>query len=467
MKMIKTLSKEERDFISREARKELSKRFYRDYLVMVHHGHYKILRHTDLVVQYLQRIADGEQLNLLIEMPPRHSKSMTVTETFPSFFLSKNPDKKVITAAYSDGLAKKFGRLNRNKFSEFSHLFGLGLADDSKSNTQWSINGKLGQMIATGIGGSITGEGADLMIIDDPIKNSKEARSKTIRDNIWAEWEATLSTRLQDNASLIIIQTRWHEDDLTGRMLSQSPRDFIRLRLPAIAEDEDDLLGREIGEPLAPELGYDEEWALQKEMEVGSKVWSSLYQQRPAPESGDIIQREWFNYYTVLPARLDRIVISWDMTFKSGKDKDYAVGQAWGIKGADKYLIDEIRGQFGFTQTLQAFKTFKAKHHEASAILVEDKANGPAIIDTLKREISGIIPVEPNGDKVQRLEAASPQIEAGNVYLPENAEFTKDYIEEMVAFPNAKHDDRVDATSQLLNWVERKPVAYASSQNIW
>src|SRR5699024_10636458 len=112
-------------------------------------------------------------------------------------------------------------------------------------------------------------------------------------------------------------------------------------------------------------------------------------------------------------------------------------------------------------------KTFKAKHHEASAILVEDKANGPAIIDTLKREISGIIPVEPNGDKVQRLEAASPQIEAGNVYLPENAEFTKDYIEEMVAFPNAKHDDRVDATSQLLNWVERKPVAYASSQNIW
>src|SRR5699024_3278618 len=161
----------------------------------------------------------------------------------------------------------------------------------------------------------------------------------------------------------------------------------------------------------------------------------------PALESGDIILREWVNYYTVLPARLDRIVIRWDMTFKSGKDKDYAVGQAWGIKGAHKYLIDEVRRQFGITHTMHAYKTVKAEHHEASAILVEDKAKGPAIIDTLKREISGIIPVEPNGDKVQRLEAASPQIEAGNVYLPENAEFTKDYIEEMVAFPNAKHDD--------------------------
>lgn len=203
-------------------------------------------------------------------------------------------------------------------------------------------------MISTGIGGSITGQGADLMIIDDPIKNMKEAMSQTIRDNIWDEWEATLSTRLHDGASVIVIMTRWHEDDLIGRLLARSPRKWVRLRLPAIAEDENDLLNRKIGEPLCPELGFDEKWAEDKKAEVGSRTWASLYQQRPAPAGGSIFKREWVKYYVrdeqmkrdwglsddviVLPIHFDKMAQSWDCTFKKTESSDFVAGQVWSRK---------------------------------------------------------------------------------------------------------------------------------------
>ncbi|MCG1009235.1 phage terminase large subunit [Salinicoccus sp. ID82-1] len=460
------LTKEQRQTVAAQAKAELSKRYYRDYIVTAHHGNYEHYPHTELICKYLQRIADGETLNIMIEMPPRHGKSMTVTETFPSFYLAKNPNKRAIAAAYSDNLAKKFGRLNRNKFNEFSHLFGLTIAEDKNAAGNWGIAKYTGGMIATGIGGSITGEGADLMLVDDPIKNNEEAQSVTIRNKIWDEWESTLSTRLHKGASIIAIQTRWHEDDFIGRLLERSPKKWIRLRLPAIAE-ENDLLERKVGEPLAAGLGYDEDWAIEKKKEVGSKVWASLYQQRPTPESGDVIKREWIQYYKALPARLDRILISWDMTFKDKKDSDYVVGQCWGQKGADKYLIDQVRAKMGFTDTLKAVRAFKNKHPKAREILVEDKANGTAIIDALKREISGIIPIEPIGSKIARTEAVAPQFEAGNVYIPEDAAYTGDYVEELAGFPNAKNDDMVDASSQALNRFEGKKKTRVSNVNVW
>lgn len=461
------LTNEQLEVVSRSAKRELSRRYYRDYLELVHYGSYDHYRHTELISKYLQRIAEGEQLRILIEMPPRHGKSMTVTETFPSYYLARNPDKRVIATAYSDSLAKKFGRLNRNKFNEFGSLFDLEMSFDKNAAGNWNVSKHTGGMIATGIGSSITGEGADLLIIDDPIKNNEEAQSITIRNKIWDEWESTLSTRLHDGASVIAIQTRWHEDDFIGRLLERSPHKWIRLRLPAIAEDDDDLIGRKPGEPLAPELGYGLEWAEEKKLEVGSKVWSSLYQQNPTPASGDVIKREWIQYYDVLPSRLDKIIISWDMTFKDKKESDYVVGQAWGQKGADKYLIDQLRAKMSFTETLKSVRAFKNKHEDAREVLVEDKANGTAIIDALKREISGIIPIEPIGSKIARLEAVAPQFEAGNIFIPKNAHFTGDFVEEVVGFPSAKNDDIPDATSQALNRLYSKKPARTSRHNIW
>ncbi len=465
-----TLSAEQIEALSHEAEKELARRNYRDYVEFVHHGHYSHFKHTELVCSVLQRIADGEQLSVLIEMPPRHGKSMTVTETFPSYYIGRNPNKRVIAAAYSDGLATKFGRLNRNKFNEFSNeLFEVQLSDSNAATKDWGIEGKRGGMIATGIGGSITGQGADLMIIDDPIKNMKEASSQTIRDNIWDEWEATLSTRLHDGASVIVIMTRWHEDDLIGRLLARSPRKWIRLRLPAIAEDEEDLLGRVIGEPLCPELGFDIQWAEDKKSEVGSRTWASLYQQRPSPAGGNIFKREWIKFYVrtpeqkrewglsdeilLLPTHFDKMAQSWDCTFKDSETSDFVAGGVWGRKKAQYFLFDIDHRRMGFAETMKAIRAMSDKWPNARSKYIEDKANGTAIIEMLKDEISGIVPVNPDGGKEARANAVSPLFEAGNVYLPHPnmCTWVEDLIEELVSFPNAAHDDLVDMTTQALN----------------
>ncbi|MGE7621706.1 phage terminase large subunit [Viridibacillus sp. NPDC096237] len=468
--MLKVEEIEPTDADLEEINMELARRCYRDYVEYVHHGHYTHFRHTELVCETLQRIADGEQLSILIEMPPRHGKSMTVTESFPSYYLGRNPDKRVIAAAYSDGLATKFGRLNRNKFNEFSHeLFDVQLSESNAATKDWGIEDRRGGMIATGIGGSITGQGADLMIIDDPIKNMKEASSQTIRDNIWDEWEATLSTRLHDGASLIVIMTRWHEDDLIGRLLARSPRNWIRLRLPAIAEDEDDMLGREIGEPLCRELGYDENWAEDKKTEVGSRTWASLYQQRPAPAGGNIFKREWVRYYVrtkeqkaewglsddvvVLPIHFDKLAQSWDCTFKDSDTSDFVAGGVWARKKAQYFLMDIEHKRMGFADTMKAIRAMSDKWPKARSKYIEDKANGSAIIEMLQDEISGITPVNPEGGKEARANAVSPLFEAGNVFLPHPnlCAWSNDVVEELVSFPNAAHDDLVDMTTQGLN----------------
>ena len=261
--------------------KVLAKVDYEYYLEYVHRGLYKHAKHTKLIANKLENVEKGNCKRLMILLPPRHSKSMTVSETFPSYFIGRNPNRRVILVSYGDSLARKFGRVNRNKLEEYGEeIFGINLSKDNSSVTNWGIEGYRGGMISAGIGGPITGEGADLLIIDDPIKNRKEADSKTYRDMVWDEWQNTLYTRLQPDGAVIIILTRWHEDDLAGRLLNSDygeVEDWDIIRLPAIAE-ENDLLGRAVGEPLWPENGFDEEWAKATKTAVGSRTWASLYQ---------------------------------------------------------------------------------------------------------------------------------------------------------------------------------------------
>lgn len=454
--------------VRENAQLQLARTHYRYYLRLAHHDSYEPLRHTELIADELQRIIDGEQRHIIIEMPPRHGKSMTVTETFPSYYIGKNPDKKVITAAYSDGLSRGFGRLNRNKFTEFATtVFGLRIADDNGSVADWGVFNHKGGMVSTGIGGSITGKGADLLLIDDPIKNAQEAQSKTLRDRVWQEWESTLSTRLHKGASVVVIMTRWHEDDFVGRLLENSPYNWERLRLPAIAEDDEDLLKRDIGTALSPELGFDEDWAINKKIEVGSRTWASLYQQRPSPAEGAIFNRNWIKYVNTPPAKYDNMVISWDFTFKDTDTSDYVVGQVWQKVGAEFYCIDQIRAQLDFTQSVQAVVNLKNKYPGCRTVLIEDKANGPAIINTLKQRVSGIVPITPRDSKVGRANAVTPFFEAGNVHYVNGIPHLNDAIEELIAFPNSKHDDTTDATTQALNYFAERPNASVIGMNAW
>ena len=309
-------------------------------------------------------------------------------------------------------------------------------------------------MISAGVGGQITGEGADLLVIDDPIKNSEEANSETYRENLWNEWNSTLQTRLQAGASVIIILTRWHEDDLAGRILdSEDAKNWTVFSLPAEAE-ENDPLGRELGAPLWSEGGYDDVWIKAKKIEVGAYVWASLYQQRPAPLQGETLKRAWWKFYRqpVNMADLQEVIQSWDCAFKDLKTSSRVCGQVWGRIGAQIYLIDEVCEHMDFPTTVKAVVMLSERYPKALLKLVEAKANGTAVVSVLKHRITGLVEVEPEGGKIARAQAVSPMIEAGNVYLPDPsiAPWIHDFVQECSTFPHGKFNDRVDAMSQAL-----------------
>lgn len=440
-----------------------ARRSFITYCEMVHEGRWTPARHHKLIAKKLQEVAEGKCKRLMVWLPPRHGKSMEITETFPSYFLGKNPEKHVIEVSYNNEFAEKFGNANRSKVEKYGNrIFGHGLSEVKATKTNWLLDNEIGGMLSVGVGGAITGEGADLLIIDDPIKNRQEAESETYRRRLYEEYQSTLYTRVQRDGAIIIVMTRWHEDDLCGRLLNRSicePEDWEILDIPAVCESEDDLLGRQIGETIWPEIGYDEAWAEHTKAAVGTYAWAGMYQQRPAPLEGGLFKRDLFNFYKVLPDGFNKIVQSWDCTFKQADTSDYVAGQVWGRKGASFYLMDRVHAKMGITATMQSIRTLSAKWPAARTKLIEEAANGAAVIELLKREIPGLLPVNPDGGKVVRAQAIIPFVEAGNVWLPDPsiAPWVHDFVEECANFPNALHDDDVDSMTQALNHLGAVP----------
>lgn len=439
-----------------------AKEDYATYVELVHQGQYIHGKHTRLICEKLQLIHEGKLKRLAIFMPPRHSKSQTVTETFPSWYIGKNPDRRVIQVSYGDDLACDFGLKNRQKLETFGkQLFNLDLDVDKQAKADWAIKGKNGYMKSSGILSCITGKGCNLCIIDDPLKNAEEASSETIQERIWNEYKGTLLTRLTPDGAIILIMTRWHESDLGGRILKEE-KGWEVINLPCEAE-EDDLLKRKLGEPLWSEFGFDAKWIADMKSRLGSRVWNALYQQRPSSAEGNLLKRSWWKYYNTLPQIVTKI-ISVDATFKDKETSDFVAIQVWGKLGANMYMIDNLKARMDFPTTLQAIINMKAKYPDVSQILVEDKANGSAIIQVLRTSIGGIIAVEPKGGKIARVNAIAPQIEAGNVYLPQNAEWLNDFVEECASFPNGKHDDQCDAMSQSIARLMYMPAPLPQSE---
>lgn len=434
---------------------------------------YEINWHHRLVANHLNRFLRKEIMFLMIWLPPRIGKSELCSRRLPAFYHGKFPDNNIMAASYSSSLANDMtSDVQRIMDSiEYRQVFPdtiIPFADERdpiyhRNSEGHAIKNHRGKYMGQGVGGSFTGKGAHLIVIDDPIKSRKEADSATYRESVWKWYTNDLTTRLEKGGQILLVATRWHEDDLSGRILKlmqenpQAPQ-FKVLKLAAIREDMDFQEDpRQLGEALWPNK-YPIE-SLRAQQALDSRGFTALYQQRPTALEGGVVKASWLQFYKQLPEKFDRMILSLDATFKDKPDSDYVALQAWGQIGSKKYLVDQIRDRLGFTDTCSAVRILCARYPQIYIKLIEDAANGPAIIETLvKQGVGGIVPIRAKDSKYSRLYACSPQFEAGDVFYPDPsiAPWINTNVDEILNFPNLANDDTVDATSQALNYLQGK-----------
>lgn len=428
---------------------------------------YKAANHHWRIAYALQDIATRRTDRLLIIMPPGHGKSTLASEHFPAWYLGNFPDHRVIACSHTTMLAYTFSRRARGLFASPAWPFAVETAGDWSTVQSWTIHGHRGGYFAVGIGSGVTGIRTNLLVIDDPVKSSEEAASEVYRERTWEWFSRDALTRLDPGGAVVMIGTRWHEDDLIGRVLAAPDAGrWSVLHMPALADD---------GSALWPEQ-FSAADLMQKREGMGSRPFEAIYQGRPSPVEGAILKRQWWRFWSYpgqplppvpvgldnseihlapcveLPPFWDEQIQSWDMAFKDTATSDYVAGQVWGRWRADRYLLDQTLGRLDFPATVAAVRELSERWPTARRKLVEDKANGSAVIAFLKRDIAGLIPINPEGGKVVRAHAVTAQIESGNVYLPHPriAPWVDAFLTEATSFPNAKYDDQVDATTQAL-----------------
>ncbi|MEJ7790781.1 MAG: phage terminase large subunit [Gaiellaceae bacterium] len=435
-------------------RAELARRRLSDFMGALLPS-YQSAAHTRALCEHLEALEAREIRRLIVTEPPRHGKTIHCSQALPAWYLGRRPDEHVILASYAAELAESNSRRARNLVVDPRYPFETSVASDSSAVNRWATS-QGGGLIAAGVGGGITGFGADLLIVDDPVKGREEADSPTIRESTWRWWTEVALTRLQPNAVVLIAMTRWSKDDLVGRVLaSPGAGEWTVLALPALAT-EDDPLGREEGEALWSEW-FDEAHLLRLRAEIGERAFSALYQGSPTPEKGGIFRREWMQgRYSERPRGPVRIVQAVDSAFKTGVSNDYSVVATWASDGVYFYLLDVWRARVEFPELVGAIRA-QASIHGPSTILIEDTAAGQSAIQELRRSSQlPIVAVKATGTKVSRADSVSPLFEAGKVLLPEQAPAWRDlWIEEHVSFPASRHDDMVDTTSLALERLRR------------
>ncbi len=413
--------------------------------------------HHKLMAKKFQEIAEGKCKRLIINMPPRHTKSEFASYMLPAWFLGKYPGKKIIQCSNTAELAVGFGRKVRNLVDSdvYKKIFpNVNLRADSKAAGRWSTSGN-GEYFAIGVGGTVTGKGADLLIIDDPHSEQEAAIASTnpeVYDKVYEWYSSGPRQRLQPGGAIVIVMTRWAKRDLTGRILKAAEeRDGDRwevINLPAILPNEN---------PLWPQFwSYDELNALRNELPVSK--WSAQYQQEPTSEQGAIVKREWWKIWEPeQPPRCEYVIQSWDTAFTKNERSDYSAVTTWGVFYKDEnpddphvILLDAVKRRMEFPELKEAALQYY-KEWEPDAFIVEAKAAGAPLVYELRQmgiPVSEFTPVRGN-DKVVRLNSVSDLFASGKVWAPPTR-WAEEVIEEMAAFPNSEHDDLVDSSTQAL-----------------
>ena len=409
--------------------------------------------------QFYDDLIANKRPQLVIQAPPQHGKSDLIV-SFISWLAGKSPDLRTIYTSFSERLGV---RANLKLQRLYDSAIYQDIFTDTKINqsNMVAVSGQFlrnreileycnttGYFRNTTVGGSITGEGLDLGVIDDPIKGRKEANSKTVRDGVWDWFTDDFFTRFSENAGLLCILTRWHIDDPIGRLISQNPNIKV-LSYPAIATTDEQ--HRKEGEALFPEH-KSLEFLLERKKVMDTTSWLSLYQQSPIVLGGEIIKGEWFKRYSMLPKMEYRKIYA-DTAQKKGKQNDYTVFECWGYSDGNAYLIDLVRGKWESPELRKKANDFWHKHAaikngELRQFCIEDKASGTGLIQDIKNvDKIPVAGIQRNTDKLTRVQDALPYIESGFVYLPDNSPFVNDFIEECEAFTaddGHDHDDQID-----------------------
>jgi len=417
---------------------------------------------SDRVCAALDRfVADmqfGTRPVLVLRAPPQHGKSEIVSRRFPAWLMGR---LRIGVASYADELANSLAQDVRRNLGWQRHWNVFPIPEVKSPYAvnrigEFSSPTGIGSFIAVGIGAGLSGRSLDVGIIDDPVRDAKDALSETVKESQWNWYQSVFATRLGERSGQIVMSTSWAEDDLGGRIVEHfrgNPR-LTHLRFPAINSPNETGYNPDLPlGPLCPEF-RSLEFLLQQRTLLSDFWWSALYQQSPRSLGGNVFKEIGIQYYAPkdLPEKFDKVIASVDATFKDTDGTDYVVAQVWGKRGANTYLLDQVRDRMSFTKTVEAIIKLHEKWPQVREILIEDKANGPAVIDVLKGTLPGIIPVEPDGSKLARAHSITFVWEAKNIWLPypQITPWLRAFVGEITAFPAAAHDDQVDAMTQAL-----------------
>jgi len=418
--------------------------------------------HIDAMSEYLEACKNKEIKRLIINVPPRMMKSISVNIAFPAFLLGHDPATKIISASFAHELAIDLSIKTRSvvKSNWYKELFpDVALRDDQDTQKKFTTT-KEGYRLATTVGSSPMGQGANFFIVDD-LHNTSDAMSDVKRAHGLDWFDQNAARRLNNPKEdvIVIVGQRLHESDISGHLLDRGG--WEHLCIPLIAESKKTYsFGKfkktvEENELLHPQR-LDWPQVEEAKRDMGSYGFAGQMQQKPAPQGGGIVKLDWFKRYNTPPSTFVRTVQSWDTAHKANAGSDYSVCTTWGSTDKGHYLLDVFREKMEYPDLKRKVIAMSDKY-EPDLLLIEDKASGQSLIQDFALDGSrSVLPVRPNKDKITRMSAASPMIEAGNVYIPERAPWLVDFESEMVSFPNASHDDIVDSVSQYINWARLK-----------